>query len=634
MASPGPSLPLGAAPDWVPADVRSWNDTTQVRKAAGSLRAKEKYDFQRACLPYLQTVLDGDAIEVPEMGGWDAAGIDHLAWAEDGRRLRAVVQCKGFGVAQHEIGGAQAAQCVRSIRRFQESGLTTDAYVLLHNRENKDTGFHDAVTSALIALQRSGAAGWVDLWDRKRLLGMVCARLSELVERAWRRQSDDLRGRMNALLGEDHLTEVPLSAGTYHFSGNDLVGAFEATTKLADPAHELMSGGGGKGLRLLLGGFGYGKTAAALRISQILGREALYIPAALLRADHSGGRALLRQVIDPVALLEQIPDADMQAIEPLAEVVSEKLLRRPRGDILLVVDGLDEAPLAHRRNGVAQILNEVSDVRVPVLLTMRTEFWHAKHEELAGALSPHPYAGARMSAVELRPWADPEIRSLIARARSRAGETGEVEAGHNLSELLDLIGREPFAALYEDIPRRPLFLQLLISDVAAEGVRRLDPVTLMDSWVARKLRRDLLNPELISPGGDHRPPLVSAGESLDTALARSWDLMDTAAGQTLPAEPVAGTEPDLGSSVRWDSLVAVLPWLETRRDLGAVSTQTLLLPLGPHKAGRAPRLVFAHRAFQEFFAARHVLIEGRPLDGTIPPAVREWTGRMSAIGYP
>ena len=350
MAFPGASLPVGVSPDWLPADLRSWNGMTQARRAAGSLRAKEKYDFQRACLPYLQIILDGDAIEVPEMGGWDAAGIDHLAWAENGPGLRAVVQCKGF--------------------------------------------------------------------------------------------------------------------------------------------------------------------------------------------------------------------------------------------------------------------------------------------ELSGALGSHPSAGRRMSAVRLSPWTDAEIRALIVRARHRADATGGAEARDHLSELLDLIGGESFAELYGDIPRRPLFLQLLISDVAAEGVRRLDAVALMDSWITRKLRRDLLGPERISPGGGHRPPLVADGESVDTALARSWDLMDEAAGHTLPSAPVADTEPELEPSVRWESLVTALPWLDARRDLAAISTRTLLVPLGPHTAGRSLRLTFAHRAFQEFFAARHVLGRGCSEDGLIPSSVREWTHRMSAAGYP
>ena len=77
------------------------------------------------------------------------------------------------------------------------------------------------------------------------------------------------------------------------------------------------------------------------------------------------------------------------------------------------------------------------------------------------------------------------------------------------------------------------------------------------------------------------------------------------------------------------SAVELNPWTDPE-----IRALTLLVPLGPHTAGRSLRLTFAHRAFQEFFAARHVLSRGCSEDGLIPSSVREWTHRMSAAGYP
>jgi hypothetical protein len=286
MAPAVPKLPLGTPPEWITASKGGWRSRVAVRSAAGALRAKERYDFQRACLPYLRVLLDQDAVEVPQMGGWDAAGIDHLSWPESGSRLRAVVQCKGFVASEHEVGASQATQCVQSIERFRRSGFRTDGYVLLHNRDERNPEFRKPIADALIRLFNNGSASWVALWDHHSLLAAVCDGLASNIEKAWRYHGLEAVRRAEALLSQDVIDSVPVRVGSHRIINNDIQGFLQDSSEVRDPT-DILASSVSEGLRLVFGGFGVGKTTAALRLARRMGRKALYIPAALVNIQPS-----------------------------------------------------------------------------------------------------------------------------------------------------------------------------------------------------------------------------------------------------------------------------------------------------------------------------------------------------------
>lgn len=623
----------GPLPTWLPALSGNWKNATAVRTAAGRLKVSEKLDFQRACTPYLQLIFNGGVTEAPEMKSLDAAGVDHVIW-HDEARLRAAIQCKGFSVTDQEMGKNQAAQCVKSISSFRSSGLQAEAYIILHNRENAPEEFRAPVLRALAELRASGAATYTALWTRHDLLRTACESLVPRIESAWRTRGLTLGKRASGLLGAITIKEVPVSSGSYRFSAAGLVGDIDHDdVQLLDPIDLLAKGlEKGSGLRFLLGGFGYGKTTAGLRLAEKLGRRAIYLPASLLRADRSGGRSLFWQAVESETLRGHIPNADFEAIEPLAGLVAERLLRTPRSDVMLIIDGLDEAPLAHRPNGLALILNTLADSTTPTLLTMRSEFWLTRQAELAGALKQVNRPSRPLIASQLQPWDDAQIRLLVQ--RTAEGDVDSPSSSH-LQELSRVIGDETYTILYGDIPRRPLFLHMLIDDVRHNGLQERSAVDLVDSWIRRKLERDWLNPQSADPGGGHRPQMDSQGRSVDTLAEMAWSVMDRAAGLTL-AYTDEGSERVLAPDLSWSALIKTAPELGATPDLSALCLSTLLIPTAPARAGRPVSLSFAHRAFQEFFAARYVLLHAE--DGTdqrpLPPAVADWVGRMRDKRYP
>jgi hypothetical protein len=124
-------------------------------------------------------------------------------------------------------------------------------------------------------------------------------------------------------------------------------------------------------LRLLLGEFGYGKTTAAARAAEKSGNRMLLLPGARLPVDMVSSRQILAAAL--VHDLQVGPlDVSTPELRPLFELGSEQLLGSPDAGVTLVVDGLDESPLAARRGGAGDFFNALQYVRVPVVITGST----------------------------------------------------------------------------------------------------------------------------------------------------------------------------------------------------------------------------------------------------------------------
>ena len=361
---------------------RGWRATVPVREMAGRLRVAEKLDFQRRTLPYLKVLWPG-AVEAPSFGGLDRAGIDHVMFGS-GSMILAAIQCKGFSVAEHEIGRDQASQCIKSIRTFRNSGQSANVYLILHNRDNRNPEFTDPVLEELADLSANGRVERTGLWSRNDLLEHAGEAVYERVAHAVRQATNDSVDTMTVIRDGIVLNEVPVQEQSAIVSSTGLELGPPTQTSIRDPAELLL--GGHSSLEILLGGFGFGKTTSVLRAASKARRNLVVLPAARLPRDLSSSRQLLALILDSERFSLLYPEVDLDELGPLVQVAVQRLFSSPQSDLALVIDGLDEAPLAARRGGTAMLFTSLKDLRVPLIETMRTEFWLAKQLELTTAI--------------------------------------------------------------------------------------------------------------------------------------------------------------------------------------------------------------------------------------------------------
>ncbi|MBI4819053.1 MAG: metallophosphoesterase [Deltaproteobacteria bacterium] len=547
-------------------------------------------------------------------------GANAIVFADSGRHPL-VVQALGF--AAQELGEAEIRRCLDSIAAFSDSGSTAARYLVIHNREGQNAELRERVGAALQGLVDDGAALDAQLWHRQILVDEVGNALAEMV----REQLEDLAQSTAHSLSESAgaIARVPLVRETLEVDAHRLKSTHGRRELVGDPALELAQAGDAP-VCLVLGGFGFGKTTAIAR--RILQKD--WMPAVILGAaigkEVIGTKGLLELLPVRDAVLELLPEDDRNSIGPLLRPVIEYVLKNPNFETVLVVDGLDESAYLSRRGGLQQFFNSVRGLGVPVLASVRTERWNTSRGDFDaafGTISPTRKSGSRqIEVIELVDWGPDQMVALVqTRARREAVSPWQQSRLGELAELFEGGGYEKY---FSDIPRRPLFLDMIIDNALEEdrtGLRETRRAELVREWATNKLRRDFQNP-LGTPGAAStgRAPIVAGVEDSSSAVSAAWQLMREAAVLMTSA---AEGELILEGSCAFEDLQRARPEL-TSAD--ALVTNSLLEPVGPRRhPADSLRLRFSHRMFQEFFLGE-ALARGEPrLRGLrISTEIRVW----------
>ena len=110
-------------------------------------------------------------------------------------------------------------------------------------------------------------------------------------------------------------------------------------------------------------------------------KEIFFVPAAGISDEIHGAKHFLSLCMDVDRLLEGISEEERDDYRLLARPVVEYVFKKDEIGAVLVLDGLDESPFLARPGGLQNLVNNLWELRVPVVLSMRTEFWEDKHQD-------------------------------------------------------------------------------------------------------------------------------------------------------------------------------------------------------------------------------------------------------------
>lgn len=609
---------------------RPWQSKHEYIRISGELANSERHNFEAKALPLIRVIWP-NAVGTPSSRSFDRRGVDHLAWG-DGDLLRLVVQCKGFDAGTTELGPSQIKQCKRSINKFQESGLATDHYLIIHNRDGRDRRFAKEVSDELKRLTKSGAARSAELWDRRVFVFNAFEAMFKNLRSALAKEARSwLRNQVDSSPSPvDPLKTVPVRECVLTLSQHQLQKAKAESSSHQDPAKLLLKAYTRQNLVLLIGEFGLGKTLSILRAINTSPKPVFYVPAARISSEISGAKQLFLSCFNLSELLYNFVESDSSVLELLARPTIEYLLKDSDTQILLVIDGLDETAFLARRGGLQALFNMLEPIRVPVVMAMRTEFWKRRklEFEVSYGMKGKKTSIRRQSVamIELLPWTHNDIRELAVRAYQNAATPDEQQ---RLADLKELVGTSEFVRLYGDIPRRPLFLQQIIDSVQEFGLpgEKESRAQLMTKWARLKTMRDILMP--VKFGGKGRISLLNDEESSEAAVEWVWEAMIAGAAKMTVIED---GELQLLSSCAAEEVLDHTPALRGKRDILSLCLHSLLQPVATVRAGVTPRIRFSHRAFQEFFTAHHILRQPESYeDLRLPIGVAEWKEELRKL---
>ena len=504
---------------------KAWTDKNEYKRLSGELAISEDREFERRVLPLIRVIWP-DAVGTPALRSFDRSGADHIVWS-DTPPFSLVVQCKGFKVHEHELGNSQIEQCRKSISSFQKSGIKARKYILIHNRDARNEKFRIEIERELSQLVETEQVDQAELWDRQRILREAFNKILEQVRDLLSLSSSNARPYYAESQICEPLEQVPLMIYSLDIDQYRLIRESTAVLRLANPSKELLCFDDGN-LLILIGQAGYGKTTAVLRSMEFSDNQLFYVPAATISKEIVGAKDLFQECIRLEELFAGTEDQDRLIRERLLRPVMELILKDESIPVVLILDGLDESIYFSRSGGLQQLFNQMRDVRVPIILTARAEFWHQRKSDFMTSYGMISQRGDRrlikVKLIELLPWEKEQISLFAKRYRDNLINGGQQK---NIDDFIAIIESDEYDKLYGDIPKRPLFLSFILEMVADRGVHHTGRAKLFYDWAQLKITRDIAQP--MRWGNIGREPILSNAESMTTTLNLSFRAMMLAA---------------------------------------------------------------------------------------------------------
>lgn len=589
--------------------------TKTWKRLGGELLAAVDREFERAVLTPARAFWPA-LVHPRGLAAYDRAGADLVAFKDEGG-IEAVLQCKGFFKAEG-LQNDQFAAFDKSIKSFARSELTTDVYAVVHNQDGRNCEVARRIDSALEALVRTGKAKRVIQWDRIAFLQALEARLRETIGARIGEETAVMLGWLEEQFayGRTYVPEVPVSRGklTLRRGQPPLIEPSDRPHQRTDIADALTRASGR--WTLLTGLFGTGKTSAALHAARLSPQRILYVHAGNIepRYGEGGTNTLMARILEALSVYGDF-DADERGLfERLSGPLLRQLLQGGETDALLILDALDENRTLGSPDSIMRFASALAELRCPIIMTTREEHFRAtfgNFDHLFDELSTKGGNTRDVSLLELQPWTD---REVLAFTKASAAEAPD---NRHLAALNEAVAAGGDGGWGVEFLRHPLFLRMIV-DLAAEGA---DPSRtrsgLIASWVWAKLTRDLKSGRATPVPVEDRNLFLENMERVMTAAAAAM-VEDDEDGIRL--------RDTIGSNQFVTLSEAVFA---TRSlDVGRAISISLLVPVAVRHRGEVP-LRFTHRAFQEFFLARHLVESGIPPD-RFPGEVRQFHAEMTA----
>lgn len=359
------------------------------------LEARSGHDFERALLPLLR-IRWPHLVHPKSLQYLDKVGIDQVL-ISDGNPLDVVIQCKGFEIIE-PLGESQISQIRKSAEKFIASGFKTKLYVLIYNRFGADQTFETQVNDVLASITSKGIASTTQLWNLNTLATelsetLIEFLLGELAQKTHRKHEQE-RSRFS--FGAVTITSVPFQEKRMQLQShcapqisdrNDIV--------CSDPLLRFPIDK--RGMTLVVGRFGAGKSTLAYRLSDQLQGNLIYVPAAALTHVDNGTQSensLVQAIVEYLGIFDDAVDLTAEQrkhLEYLAGPLLAARFRTPRSGLVLLIDAIDENRFYSSMKGFQILTNELARFQCAIVITTRLEHFIDSFETYTtplGHLSP------------------------------------------------------------------------------------------------------------------------------------------------------------------------------------------------------------------------------------------------------
>lgn len=561
------------------------------RELREELRGLSGHPFQTRCGAVLKLAYQSSLESMP-MKEVDQSGIDFYTLEANEDKIIDAFQCKGFEVA--EFDKSQCSQCLDSIESFKQSTYKVNSYYLVVNRIVKGE-YRQTLESALQELVTSQKAKQAELLGLEAFIKLVFSRISTEVEIIMQNSLamflNEHRERMDE---EFYETNVPFSVeGQIAIRNNPLSFIQEQNVSIA------LAENNKRTWTFVVGEFGYGKTSLLLQVANSIQQHkivCLYLPIAQF---HETAFSSEHEFLWDILAILRREDVARTLERDQFQIAALKNLLKSEKRICLFLDGLDEHPTFYREGGLARMFDCVKTFNSTCLFSARKEFL----DDRAGIFQRALRGNFRHDSFTLhfQPWGDPLVLRFARKWRNNIADT---TAKQRVVHFERAVESGEYIQYYGDIPKRPLFLRMLLSDIVERDLREINLAELYLRYLKQKF---LIDRETSTGNPQVRRPLAME-EDYEYVCESLFKIMTLVAGRmfrNFTAFGYVALEATIEESAVRDIAAKVSG---NNLDLPSVLLNSVLVPFG--KRGEfhpgAISVAFAHKSFQEFFLARYI----------------------------
>lgn len=547
--------------------------------------------FQKKCHAYL-SMLISDLRYAADLKKVDRKGVDIYQLSASARFDYTVAfQCKGF---EERFDKSQLNQCIGSINTLRQSGLKIDRYYLLVNLKSKyfDLSYRreldmelkkladDKIVRSAVLLDAEGFTAFISR--------LIIKKMHQQINLANKRFARDY---VHAMKQQFYLENVPylldnkkgMNPSTY------------VLNKMVDTALNRLRSNK-KNWVFVISEFGFGKTSLLFHLFNVLKshrQRCLYVPASLFQKDD-----FIYTTKFANQLLKIIEGREVDftlSYNRLRSRLLHYLLQHENNELILMIDGLDEHEELFNQDILKTFFKHISPFKSPILFTIRKEMWDERHGNFQAALGK----GNEKNKVKLflEEWNNSEILSYLDKYHQSV--KGNSSSQKNLNEFRQLVADNRYERFYGDIPRRPLFLEMLISDVRVNKINKRNISEIYTIYLTNKF---LLDRHGAFASHSSRRPLSSKED------------VNKVTGIILSILSIVATKMIIG--VDKENALILASYIEEQKLEGLFAENgisktielmlhSVLVPMGI-RVNDNMSLKFAHKSFQEFFLARAI----------------------------
>lgn len=341
-------------------------------------------------------------------------------------------------------------------------------------------------------------------------------------------------------------------------------------------------------LSFLVAEFGYGKTTLLLQLASQLPEQfdLIFVPVTELSEECFESNQLFVEELYSIVFKRKYKSDELTELMIFESFAS---LLKNKQSVFLFFDGLDEHSRSYNLEGLKKIFCRLEYLDVDCLVSVRQEFWKERRGDLDAIFSNFKKTN---TIIHLDEWDQGLVYQFIQEYLDQD------KYGKNLA-LDDFKGK--LNDLYSDIPKRPLFLNMIVRDVLKGNIEKRTLKELYQSYLVEKFERD--RDGVFQDIQVSRPLGLESNHDRYEILQILWRVLKEVAGSMLI---VQDDQLVLRTSISDQVLLDIIHHQGNILSIRDIVLNTVLIPLS-YRNFDGITLHFAHKSFQEYYTALFLL---------------------------